>query len=279
MRCRGNSTAKPRLRNLLLCNPLLRLSARGGRGLHARVLGRVLAALVVAPGTAGASSLAAGPCPLALVLALDVSSSVDEREFALQMKGLASAFRRESVQSAILATGGILVTAFEWSGRYQHVTHADWSFLATQGEIEAFADLLARSRRKHTSYPTALGYALGHAAIRLSSAPRRCLRQVVDVSGDGVNNEGFPPASAYRAFDYARITVNGLVVRGADPDPVPYYTREVIRGSGAFVEVAETYADYERAMARKLLREISGAPLAALAGEQGGVHEPVPVPR
>lgn len=111
--------------------------------------------------------------------------------------------------------------------------------------------------------------------------PRRagCLRQVVDVSGDGVNNEGFPPASAYRAFDYARITVNGLVVRGADPDPVPYYTREVIRGSGAFVEVAETYADYERAMARKLLREISGAPLAALAGEQGGVHEPVPVPR
>uniref|UniRef100_UPI003BAC79CE DUF1194 domain-containing protein n=1 Tax=Stappia sp. TaxID=1870903 RepID=UPI003BAC79CE len=252
---------------------------RGARGLPGLAVCGALAALLLAPAPVRATSFSSVPCPLALVLALDVSSSVDEREYALQMKGLAAAFREETVQSAIMATGGILVTAFEWSGRDQHVTHADWRYLATRADIETFADLLARSRRQHTSYPTALGYALGHAAIRLSSAPRRCLRQVVDISGDGVNNEGFPPASAYRAFDYARITVNGLVVRGADPDPLPYYTREVIRGSGAFVEVAETYSDYARAMARKLLREISGAPLAGLERYRAGPHASMPVTR
>ena len=271
MRLLRNADKGPRARDWRLLP-----SSRGARG--AAVFG-ALAALFLAPAQARATSFSSVPCPLALVLALDVSSSVDEREYALQMKGLAAAFREDTVQSAIMATGGILVTAFEWSGRDQHVTHADWRYIATQADIEAFADRLAQSRRQHTSYPTALGYALGHAAIRLSSAPRRCLRQVVDVSGDGVNNEGFPPASAYRAFDYGHITVNGLVVRGADPDPLPYYTREVIRGSGAFVEVAETYADYERAMARKLLREISGAPLAVLVPERDGPHAPAPVMR
>jgi hypothetical protein len=230
--------------------------------------GRADAARVTRTAAEPSAPLAQGPvCPLALVLAIDVSSSVDAREFDLQMQGLARAFRDPRVGEAILASGGVLVTAFEWSGRAQHVTLAEWTWLSSQAGIERFAAGLSEARRTHTSYPTALGYALGHAAIRLRGAPRPCLRQVVDMSGDGVNNEGFPPESAYRAFDYRRITVNGLVVRGADPDPVVYYRERVIRGYGAFVEVADGYGDYAKAMARKLLREVSGN---AFAGDARG---------
>ena len=70
------------------------------------------------------------------------------------------------------------------------------------------------------------------------------------------------PLLAYRNFDFANVTVNGLVIKGADPDPVAYYRAEVIHGPGAFVEIAADFDDYEAAMKRKLLREINGAGLA-----------------
>jgi hypothetical protein len=224
-------------------------------------------ALVMAGVLPGPPARAAAACPLALVLALDVSSSVDDSEHELQRQGLADAFRDPEVQAAILATGGLLVTAFEWSGREQQVVQADWTWVETAAEIGLFAERIARAPRSYRRYPTALGYALGYAAIRHSQAPRDCARRVVDMSGDGINNEGFPPESAYRAFDYSAITVNGLVIEGDRPDPVRYYRDRVIRGPGAFVEVARGFGDYARAMKRKLLREIEEAPLAGLPRE------------
>jgi Ca-activated chloride channel homolog len=76
------------------------------------------------------------------------------------------------------------------------------------------------------------------------------------VAGDGVNNDGFPPASAYWTNDMAGITVNALVIEGDLPPPAPYYREEVTRGLGAFLEIATSYEDYATAMRRKLLREI-----------------------
>jgi len=224
----------------------------------------------------GACLLAAGvmlgaapaqACQLALVLALDVSSSVDAREYRFQMRGLGTAFRDPEVIEAIQANGGMMATAFEWSGRDKQVAVVGWTWLETDAAIRAFADRLSGASRSYTRFPTALGYALGHAATRFARLPRPCARQVVDVSGDGVNNEGFPPASAYRAFDFARITVNGLVIAGADPDPVAYYREDVIRGPDAFLEVASGFDDYANAMKRKLLREIRGN---AFAGRDEG---------
>jgi Ca-activated chloride channel family protein len=224
--------------------------------------GRVEKGRLAAGVAAGLSALlapvAAMACPLALVLAIDVSSSVDASDYRLQMRGLGEAFEDREVVDAIVSNGGVLVTAFEWSGRNQQVPIADWTWLETPAAVQTFADRLAGASRSHYRFPTALGYALGHAAIQFNRAPRACARQVVDISGDGVNNEGFPPASAYRAFDFSRTTVNGLVIRGADPDPVTYYRETVIRGPGAFVETAETFSDYGAAMKRKLLREIAG---------------------
>lgn len=204
-------------------------------------------------------------CGLSLVLALDVSSSVDSEEFALQTGGLARALRDPVIVQAVVEAGGMQAMAFEWSGRSQVVDVAPWTFLSSEADVFAFAGIVERHKRGFDEFPTALGYALGHAAIRLSRAPLRCARSVIDVSGDGVNNEGYEPALAYSNFDFSGVTVNGLVIAGEKPDPVAYFRAEVIRGPGAFVEVARDFSDYEAAMKRKLLREINGAALSYLS--------------
>jgi Ca-activated chloride channel homolog len=204
-------------------------------------------------------------CGVSLVLALDTSASVDPSEFQLQMAGLAGALRDNTIRQAIVEAGGVQAMAFEWSGRYQQVDIAPWTFLRSDADVFAFADRIATHRRGYDEFPTALGYALGHAAIELGRAPRRCARSVVDVSGDGVSNEGYEPALAFKNFDFSNVTVNGMVIAGEKPDPVAYYRAEVIHGPGAFVEVAAGFEDYEAAMKRKLLREINGAALSYLS--------------
>ncbi|WP_246272834.1 DUF1194 domain-containing protein [Oricola thermophila] len=194
-----------------------------------------------------------------------MSSSVDDAEFRLQMRGLARALRDPVILEAVTQAGGLQAMAFEWSGRDQAVDVVPWTFLRIETDVFAFASAIENHRRGFDEFPTALGHALGHAAIRLSRAPLRCARAVVDVSGDGVNNEGYEPRLAYENFDYSNVTVNGLVIEGEMPDPVEYYRDEVIRGPGAFVEVARDFSDYEAAMKRKLLREIRGAALSYLA--------------
>ena len=201
-------------------------------------------------------------CSLALVLAIDVSSSVDERDYRLQMGGLASALNDPTIQQAIIGVGGILVTAFEWSGRRQQVDIAPWTFLAHPADITAFASRILNHQRAYSAFPTALGYALGHASGRLRQAPLECARQVIDVSGDGANNEGFGPELAYLNFPFDGVQVNALVIAGATPDPVSFYRNEVIYGPGAFMEVANGFRDFEAAMKRKLLREIVGGALS-----------------
>ena len=183
-------------------------------------------------------------------------------EFQLQTKGLAEALNDADVGGAILGGGGILALVFEWSGRKQQVVHADWTWLDSPAAIADFAGRLSLAKRGFDEFPTALGHALGYAGIQLARAPMTCRRRVIDLSGDGVNNDGFGPASAYRAQDFSGVTVNGLVIKGADPDPEAYYRDRVIRGPGAFVELAVRYSDYGRAMKRKLLREIGGGAIA-----------------
>ena len=207
-----------------------------------------LLALVAAPATAG--------CRLALLLALDISSSVDAAEDALQRGGLASALTAPEVRAAILSVPGqsVALAVFEWSGRYQQDLVLDWQVLSDGAAIDSAAAAIAASRRSYADFPTALGYALGHAATLFRSAPP-CDARVIDVSGDGVNNEGFPPALAYQNFDLAEVTVNGLAIEGVAESVAEYYLREVIRGPGAFVEQASGFDDFERAMRRKLVRE------------------------
>lgn len=200
-------------------------------------------------------------CRLALVLALDVSSSVDEVEFALQQGGLASALLSPEVTRAFLASPRpVALAVFEWSGRYNQVMVQDWVVIQSRAHLLFVAERVARHARSHNDFPTAMGHALGYAHTLLARAPD-CTEKTIDISGDGKNNEGFAPQSAYRAYDFQEVTVNGLVINGADfeaeTDLIPFYRREVLHGPGAFLEIAQGFEDFERAMRRKLEREVA----------------------
>ena len=204
--------------------------------------------------------LAAGAeCRLALLLALDVSASVDETEYTLQRDGLAAALNRPLIRRAILegAPGEVAIAVYEWSGRYHQTIVLDWTMLDSQGAIDGAVATIARTQRSYSNWPTALGYSLGFGAGMLSRGPE-CLRQVIDVSGDGINNEGFGPELAYANFPFDEVTVNGLVVEGRDAALVDYYLNEVMRGPASFVEIALGFDDFEDSMVRKLFREING---------------------
>lgn len=225
-----------------------------------KTLTAALVALALTTGTG-----ARADCRLALMLALDVSSSVDAAEDRLQRDGLAAALTSEEIVEAVLALPGqdVTLAVFEWSGRYQQALLLNWTPLRSRADIFAAAQTIARSRRSYTEYPTAIGFALGYAAGLFDSAPP-CLFRTLDVSGDGRNNEGFGPRLAYRNFPFAGITVNGLVIGGQDEDLAAYYARDVIWGPGAFVEEARDFQDFERAMRRKLLRELEPRTVGAL---------------
>ena len=230
-----------------------------------------LVALILAGGLA--ASPAFGQCRLALALALDISSSVDDAEDKLQRQGLANALISDEVRAAILSESGqaVALAVFEWSGRYQQDMIVDWRVLSSEADIFLTAEEIRSSRRSYSDFPTALGYALGYAAGVLADAPL-CLFQTLDVSGDGVNNEGFKPYLAYLNFPLSEVTVNGLAIGGSAEDLAGYYRRELIKGPGAFVEEATDFADFERAMRRKLVRELEtrAIGMAPFSGPKGG---------
>ena len=229
---------------------------------------RFAALLALWPGGAEA-------CRLALILAMDVSSSVDAAEDQLQRQGLAAALVAPAVQDAFFANPDpVALAVFEWSGRYNQQDLLDWRLIETPLDLAVAARDLRASRRSHNDFPTAMGHALGHAAVRLQEAPD-CLFQTIDVAGDGTNNDGVGPAEAYAAFPFDGVTVNGLVVNAAEyeaeVDLIQFYKAEVLRGSGSFLEIANGFEEYASAMERKLIRELSAIVIGGtVAAGQGG---------
>ncbi|MBV1896278.1 MAG: DUF1194 domain-containing protein [Rhodobacteraceae bacterium] len=216
----------------------------------------------------GTVPAAASDCRLALVLALDVSSSVDAGEDALQRGGLAAALIAPEVQRAFFSTPSpVALAVFEWSGRYNQKMLLDWRLIENPSHLLDVATIIGRSKRTADDYPTSMGYALGYAAGVLDRGPN-CLHQTLDMAGDGENNDGFAPSSAYSEFPFSDVTVNGMVVNAADFEDkanlIDYYLSQVLHGPGAFLEVAQGFDDYERAMRRKLERELSVTMTGAL---------------
>ncbi|WP_299144749.1 DUF1194 domain-containing protein [uncultured Tateyamaria sp.] len=222
-----------------------------------------------------AACVAASPaaaCRLALLLALDVSSSVDATEDQLQRGGLVSALTAPEVQAAFFANDmPVALAVYEWSGRYNQEVVLDWTLVDSPAALLFAAETVAASVRSHAEFPTAMGYALGFGAEMLARAPR-CLRQTIDMAGDGQNNEGFGPLLAYREFAFDEVTVNGLVVNAAEFTSetmlIEFFEKEVLHGPGAFLEVAQGFEDYERAMRRKLERELTPPVIGAVAAPE-----------
>lgn len=216
----------------------------------------------------GSASAAHAACSLALVLALDVSASVDAQEYRQQLHGLAGALRAPKVQRQILdsAQAPIWLAAFEWSSTQYQRELLDWRPLSSRADIEAAADTLIRQSRQSSPPPTAIGAAMRYASSIFAGGPD-CWRQTLDISGDGTNNDGPLPTHVHGDAAYQSVTVNGLVIgsdtatTGRDERQMElmelsaYFRRRVIHGPGAFIEIAHGFDDYERAMTRKLLRE------------------------
>jgi hypothetical protein len=222
---------------------------------------------------AGALTFAAGPaeaCALALVLALDVSSSVDADEDQLQRQGLAAALMAPDVQAAFRALGPVAVTVFEWSGAAsQSDLSGGWVMVADEGDLTALAAALSASQRGAEGQSTGLGSALIHASGLIGAGPA-CGRAVIDLSGDGQNNEGPGPAAAYADPAFDRIMVNALLITSpaSAHAMISWFGQHVLHGPGAFLQVADGYADYQVAMEQKLIRELRPAALSLRQSSQ-----------
>lgn len=199
------------------------------------------------------------PVDVALVLAVDCSSSIDAGEFRLQSQGYAEAFRTERVQRAVL--GGrhraIAVAMTHWGGQIAQQVVADWTLLDSPAAMLRFADLLAGMPREVADDATAIGAAIDHARGLFDRVPFRPERQVIDVSGDGMNNQGRFPSYARDAAVAAGIGINGLAILTDHATLDRYFRAEVIGGPGAFVMPARRFADFGPAIANKIAQELS----------------------
>lgn len=208
------------------------------------------------------------PVDLQLVLAVDASSSVDFDEFNLMANGLAHAFRDERVKQAISsgALGAIAVTVVQWASAGTNAQHVSvpWQLVDGPDASEVLADKLQMMPRDVDGGGTSIGNAIRYSMQQFSVGPYRGLRQVIDVSGDGIDN-GVDPVRPARDDAVAQgITINGLAILNEEKNLDRHYQDYVIGGPGAFVIDAADYADFARAILQKLIREISDVPIAQI---------------
>jgi hypothetical protein len=209
----------------------------------------LLLMLLAAPAGAG--------CRLALALAIDVSKSVSMKDYGLQRDGVIAALADDEVRDLFLLPGNhVTLMIYHWSGAdYQGVV-VDWYEILGVEDLEAISEMVKEHPRFARNMPTAIGHALEFGRQAMDYAPD-CARHVIDVSGDGRNNDGTTPKHAYEWEDFGDITVNGLAIGGHEADLVDYYRSDVIRGPGAFVEVAQDPEEFPEVFKRKLIRELA----------------------
>ena len=211
------------------------------------------------------SGAAQAQCRLALALGMDVSGSVDQVEYRLQLDGLANALLNEEVQAQLLLTpdAPVWVAAYEWAGRFNQRLLVDWVALDSADAIRSVAATLRRTERRSGINSTGIGGAMLFAERMFERRPD-CWRYTLDISGDGTNNDGPAPEEIRKRL--VGRDINGLVIAldltvGRDERQMDlmelsaYYRKRIIQGPDAFIEVALGFEDFERAMTKKLLRE------------------------
>lgn len=205
---------------------------------------------------------------LELVLAVDVSRSVDDQEFDLQRRGYAQAFTHPTVIKAIQSNGlrKIAVAFVEWSGAEFQRTVVPWTPVSDGESGALLAERILQPPRSFWGW-TSISGAIDHS-VRLFGQGFAGRRKVIDVSGDGINNSG-RPAFAARDEAVARgIVINGLVIMNDNPNPGPrgfvqppldeFYREQVIGGPGAFVIAIDDFESFAYAIVNKLIKEIAG---------------------
>ncbi len=200
-------------------------------------------------------AMPAKACDLALVLAVDVSGSVDAQEYRIQMDGLAAALRDPVVSEALVRAQAQLMLV-QWTGATRQRVTIPWTQMTNFIVVESFAAAVGNDQRVWRNYSTAVGEALSFSLRQFAEVPD-CTRHLIDVSGDGPSNEGISPEGQRSALRAANVTVNAIAIEESEPDLTAYFFENVITGEGAFVETAIDFDDYPEKIRRKLLREIT----------------------
>jgi hypothetical protein len=214
----------------------------------------------------GARAATPEPVDVELILAVDVSRSIDAEEHETQMRGYAAAFRDPDVLRSIMGgeIGSIGCCLFTWSDSDSQEDLVPWMRISDAASAERFAAAIDAAPRRTWSY-TSISGAMEHALRLYGRSGFEGTRRVLDISGDGMNNSG-------RRLDGVRahmldqgIIMNGLAVLDRAPGPgngaaalEDYYRDEVIGGPGSFLVVAEGFEAFDRAVRRKIAREVAG---------------------
>ena len=236
----------------------------------ARIAG---AALIVAALSVLGTVARAQDVNLLLVLASDVSRSVDTRKFQLQREGYASALSNRRVVEAIQSGphGKIAICFVEWSGATSVKLVIDWTIVGDAASARKIGDQMIELPRSFADR-TSISAGLEFAFAQLERSPFKAARRIIDVAGDGTNNSGRDIASVRDEVTAKGVTVNGLVILSDSPLPWnpehtnppgglgEYYRRNVIGGPGAFVMVAENHDSFGQAIVKKMIAEIAWNP-------------------
>jgi hypothetical protein len=226
---------------------------------------RAFAFILIVTALWSTSAIAEDGVDLELALAVDASGSVDDREFALQLKGITTAFRDAEVKKAIRSgpLGRIAVNLVIWAEPQVPKDMSGWRVLAGDEDAEHFAALVQRFPRRVTG-ATGIGEGIASALRSMDANGITAAREAVDVSGDGRETAPREPTvliGQARTMAAARgVIVNGLAILNEEPDLAEWYARYVQTGPGSFVMAVSTYEDFAEAMRRKLLREIEYRP-------------------
>lgn len=215
-----------------------------------------------------ASARAQSAVDLQLVLAVDVSGSVNHERFELQKQGYVAAFRNARVLQAIRsgAHQSIAVTMVQWTGPFLQFQVLPWTLVKDDASAHGVAAAIQATPRRLATGGTSISGAIDYSATLFADSPFKAERRVIDVSGDGSNNRGRSVVQARDEAVNAGITINGLPILAFEMFLDRYYRDFVIGGPGAFMVAAESFEDFADAILKKMIIEIAGGPPpAALA--------------
>jgi Protein of unknown function (DUF1194) len=235
-----------------------------------RISRRAAIVLAFASALFAASPAQTEPVDLLLVLAADVSRSVDSQKFQLQREGYAAALADPRVIDAIQSgrRGRIGVLFLEWSGFGNQKVVIDWTVVDGPKAAQAFGDRLLESPRSFADR-TSISGGIDAAVAQLARAPFEAQRRTIDVSGDGTNNAGRDVGLARDEAMALGISINGLVILSETPLPwnpehtnppgglTKYYRDSVIGGPGSFVLEAKDFNSFGEAIVKKMIAEIA----------------------
>ena len=240
----------------------------------------VISCVICLAGFDPARAEAVLPVDLELLLALDVSHSVTVEEHAVQIGGLAAAFRNERLVSAIrnLPTGRVAVAVMFWAGPENQVMAVPWTLITDRASANRLAGMIAAETEppwEGLSF-TAIGTALLRGADEIDSNRFDGRRRIIDLSGDDPSNQGVKAAEARDLVVLRGIVINGLPIlqdrkeHEDREDLVRYFETDVAGGNGAFVLPTLDFNDFPRAMLAKLITEVSGLTLPAGPSPRAG---------